>query len=301
MKIPGMPHKAGPVSGIIGEVTIWMLMAETCRLLALDNKSVPVSGDEPVLKGKDVPWIAPHSPIMEDYLVQVLDQFELIGAEFGSVQRIAKMAVDTILDGHTVYTYDARAWIAEEANTRRGGPSLGKGVYERDGKLIFRGGLPNHEVLLDFDDYPHQGDMVIISHVIPDDPADLANLDAFRAYGMKVATIGPMTRSIPAFKGGERSADPYIVEGRTLPSESDVHLGRMCDTYGLYAIPGFERRVCPTSGPLVLQMYWTVIMEIIEETIRRTGDIPYIFPNVARKNMMERMYRFHKISLERGY
>lgn len=301
MKIPGMPHKAGPVSGILGEVTIWMLLAETCRLLALDGKSVPVSGDEPKLEGKDIPWIAPHTPIMEDYLTLVLEQFELIGAEYGSVRKIAVMAVDTILKGKNVYTYNAHPYIAEEANTRRGGLALGRGTYEADGKLIYRGAIPNHELRVNFDDYPHEGDMVIMSHVKPDDKKDLAYLDKFRSCKMKVATIGPMTRSIPLVKGGERTADPHIVEGRILPHESDVHMGRMCDTWGLYAVPGFERRICPTTGPLVLQMYWTVVMEIIEEVIRKTGNIPYVFPNVAQKNMMERMYRFHKMSLDRGY
>lgn len=301
MKIPGMPHKAGPTSGILGEVTLWMLMAEICRLLALDGKSVPVSGDEPKPGGKDVPWIPMHDPIMDDYLTLVLEQFELIGAEYGSVKKIASMAVDTILAGHDVYTYNARTYIAEEANTRRGGLALGRGTYERDGKLVFRGGIPDHEKMLNFDDYPHTGDMVIMSHLTPDDKKDLAYLDKFRACGMKVASIGPMTRSTASIKGGERSIDPHIPEGRILPHESDVHLGRMCDTWGLYAVPGFERRICPTTGPLVLQMYWTVVMEIIEEIIRRTGDIPYVFPNVAQKNRMERMYRFHKMSIDRGY
>ncbi len=301
MKIPGMPHKAGPTSGILGEVTIWMLMAETCRLLSLDGKSIPVSGDEPKLAGKDIPWIAPHDPVMDDYLTLVLEQIELIGAEYGSVRKIASLAVDTILNGHDVYTYNAHTFIAEEANTRRGGLAMGRGVYEAEGRLVFRGATPDHEPRVNFDDYPHTGDMVIMSHVRPDDPKDLAYLDKFRKYGMKVATIGPMTRSVAALKGGERAIDPHIPEGRILPHESDVHLGRMCDTWGLYAVPGFERRICPTTGPLVLQMYWTVVMEIIEETIRRTGDIPYVFPNVARKNSMERMYRFHKMSIDRGY
>lgn len=301
MKIPGMPHKAGAVSGILGEVTIWMLMAEICRLLALDGKSVPVSGDEPKLEGKDIPWIPLHGPVMEDYLTLVLEQFELIGAEYGSIRKIAEMAVDTILQDKRVYTYNAHPYIAEEANTRRGSLAMGRGVYEADGKLIFRGGIPDHEQKLNFDDYKHEGDMVIMSHLKPDDKKDLAYLDKFKKYGMKVVTIGPMTRSIPMIKGGERASDPHIPDGRILPHESDIHIGRMCDTWGLYAVRGFERRICPTTGPLVLQMYWTVEMEIIEEFIRKTGDVPYIFPNVAQKNKMERMYRFHKMSIDRGY
>jgi hypothetical protein len=114
-------------------------------------------------------------------------------------------------------------------------------------------------------------------------------------------TIISMTRSTPVIVGGECSADPQIVEGRILPHESDVHLGRMCDTWGLYALPGFKRRICPTTGPQVLQLYWTGVMEIIEEIIRRTGNVHYVFPNVAQKNRMERMFRFHNMSLDRGY
>ena len=51
----------------------------------------------------------------------------------------------------------------------------------------------------------------------------------------------------------------------------------MCDTYGLYAIPGFSRKVCPTSGPLINQIWWAACMEIAEQLIRRTGNPPGVF------------------------
>ncbi len=123
----------------------------------------------------------------------------------------------------------------------------------------------------------------------PDDDVDLKYLDVFRQQGVKVASIGPMTR------------DVKVPDGRTVPKETDVHVGRMFDTYGLYAVPGFERKVCPTSGPLINQIWWALCMEIAEQIIRRTGNAPGVFFSGALKggrdhnNFMMRKYN------ERGY
>lgn len=78
--------------------------------------------------------------------------------------------------------------------------------------------------------------MVIMGITRPDDPADMANLNSFRELGMKVASIGPT------------SSDARLPGGDTVPKMTDVHVGRVYDTNGLYAIPGFNRKVCPTSG-----------------------------------------------------
>ena len=56
----------------------------------------------------------------------------------------------------------------------------------------------------------------------------------------------------------------------------------MCDTYGMFAIPGFDKKVCPTSGILNITMLWTVSLEIIEQIIKRTnGNVPAIAANGA--------------------
>jgi uncharacterized phosphosugar-binding protein len=76
----------------------------------------------------------------------------------------------------------------------------------------------------------------------------------------------------------------------------------MTDTYGMFAIPGFERKVCPTSGPLLNQMFWACCMEMVEEIGRRTGgDVPAAFYSVALKGGYDHFYRMIELFKKRGY
>jgi len=137
---------------------------------------------------------------------------------------------------------------------------------------------------------PKPGDTVIMGVFEPDNPADLKFLDIFRGHGMKIVSIGPAMRNFAA------------PEGRSLPKEADVHLGRMCDTYGLFALPGFTRKVCPTSGILQCQIWHALHFEIFEEMVRRTnGNIPYIYINGAVKGGMDHVNRVNTVWSERGY
>ena len=281
MDVPGMPAPIGPVSGILGIVTFWMMMADTCRILARDGKSVQVRGDEPKLSGDNIPWVSLHDPHMDDYYDQVLQQKEMIGAELGNIRKIAQMAVDSVLEGGRVFVYSRyESGLAVEAQTRRGGLSLTRGIYDKESTLI------------DFSGKPINGspkDLVIMGIVQPDDETDLKHLDTFRKYGMKVASMGPITRNI------------RIPDGRTVHGETDIHVGRMCDTYGLYAVRGFERKVCPTSGALLNQIFWASCMEIVEEMIRRTRNVPGVFFSAAVKGGTEHMNRMNELYMERGY
>ena len=91
-----------------------------------------------------------------------------------------------------------------------------------------------------------------------------------KKLGMKTASIGPITR------------DSIIPEGRIVARETQFHIGRMTDTYGLFAIPGFDRKVCPTSGVLVTTLLWTMSTEITDQIISRTGgNAPGIYMNGA--------------------
>jgi len=282
MKLPGRPSPFGPVSGILGLVTFWMIQADACRVLAQNGKSVPVSGDEPRLSGDSVPWVDLDRPLMDDYFDKALMQLEMIEAERGNMRTIANMAVDSVLAGGKVHCYSRyRNSLAVEGHHRRGGLALTRGVCMRDGALVTMDGY-----------VPFKGtakDTVIMGVWEPDDEIDLKNLDVFRKTGMKIASIGPMTRDIKT------------PEGRTVPKEADVHVGRMCDTYGLFAVRGFERKVSPTSGPVINQIWWAVCMEIAEEIIRRTGNSPGVFFSGAliggreHNNIMMQAYR------ERGY
>ena len=98
----------------------------------------------------------------------------------------------------------------------------------------------------------------------PDDEVDLKYLNQFKAAGAKVYSMGPATRN------------GIVPKGRTVPKSTILHVGRGCDTYGLYAIQGFDQKVCPTSGPVMNQVFWALQMEVAEEIIRRTGNTPIV-------------------------
>lgn len=279
MYLPGMPAPTGPVSGIVGLTTYWMMLADACRVLAKHGKSVPVRGDEPVLDA-DAPRVSLYDPLMDDYFEQLMLEIEMIGSERGNMRKIARMAVDAVLDGGRVWVYSRyRNSLSVEAQTRRGGLTMTRGIHEQDGKLITYAG--------DFE--PKPNDIVIMGVWEPDDEADLRHLDSFRRAGLKVASIGPATRNL------------LVPEGRTVPKETDVHIGRMCDTYGLFAIPGFDRHVCPTSGALINQMFWATCMEIVDEMRDRTGDVPGVFFSAALKGGRPHMHKMQRLFEERGY
>jgi len=215
MQVQGMPAPIGPVSGVIGMATFWMIVADACRIMAREGKSVPVRGDEPVISGANVPRVSLYDPLMDDYFENLLLQIEMIGAELGDIKRIAGMAVDSVLAGGRVWCYSRdRSALAVEAQTRRGGLAMTRGVYynEKDGTVVSYDGKPIKGT---------SNDLVIMGIFKPDDEVDQKCLDRFRSMNMKVASLGPMTR------------DNRIPGGRTVPKEADVHVGRMCDTYGL--------------------------------------------------------------------
>ena len=282
MHIPGSPAPHGPVSGIIGLTTFWMMVADACRILARDGINVKVPGDEPKLTGNNIPWVNLHKPLMDNYFDEVMKQIEMIGAELGDIRRIAEMAVDSVLSGGKVWCY-SRYFdsLAVEGHHRRGGLVLTRGLYEKDGKLTPCSANDTFD--------GSSKDLVIMGIWEPDDEVDLKNLDTFRKYGMKVASIGPMTRDIK------------IPEGRTVPKETDVHVGRMMDTYGLYAVPGFERKVCPTSGALINLIWWATCMEIVEHIIQRTGNVPGINFSGSLKGGGVYNIRMQRQYEERGY
>ncbi len=282
MDIPGSPAPFGPTSGILGLTTFWMIMADACRILAREGVSMKVSGDEPPLAGNGVPWISLEEPVMDRYFDTVLRQIDMIEAEMGSIAGIAAMAADTVLAGGKVYCYSRyRNSMAVEGHHRRGGLALTRGVCVQEGRLTSMDGY-----------VPFEGtsrDVVIMGVWEPDDEVDLASLDTFRRAGLKIASLGPMTRDIA------------VPKGRTVPKESDIHAGRMCDTYGLFAVPGFERKVCPTSGAIINQLWWATCMAIAEDIMRRTGNTPGVFMSAALDGGNEHnRYVMEKYG-ERGY
>jgi len=279
---PGMPAPIGPVSGIVGKTTIWMMLADACRILARRGVNVAVKGDEPKLTGDAVDWqsfsgwVDLKKPLMDDYFNEVISQLEMVFAEIGTLGKIASMAVDTVLDGGAIYGYSQNNSVAGEASTRRSGLAMTQGIY---------GALYDTNDKEQRDSIPGTSkDLVIMGITKPDDERDLEFLDIFRKRKMKIASIGTMTRSVK------------VPEGRIVPGETDIHAGKMCDTYGLFAVPGFDQRICPTSGVMLDHLYWCTMMEFVDQYRERTGgDVPGVYFSAALKGGREHMYRMMEL------
>ena len=281
MHLPGMPAPLAPVSGALGMVTYWMILADACRILAQDGIVFDVQGDEPELSGDNIPWVELNDPFMDNYLDEILYQIEMIEAEMGTIREIAQMAVDSVLAGGKVFCYGKKNGFASEASYRRSGLCLTRGLSDSNGKIAFNFSTDT------FNDSVN--DCVIMGLSKPDDEIDLQHLETFRKYKMKVASIGPMLR------------ENIIPQGKTVPKETDVHLGRMCDTYGLFAVPGYKKKICPTSGALLNIMFWATCCEIAERIIRRTGNTPGVLFSSALIKGRPHNQRMYELYNERGY
>lgn len=296
--LPGEPYPLGPVSGALGMLTYWMINADAVRILARDGVFVTVKGDGPAIaemppreKGYEylyTGYASLNRPLGGDYYDEAVRQIRNIESELGAVNRIAEMAVDSVLSGGKVYNY-SRYYpsLCSESHYRRGGLLLNRGLFtDEKGQPKVSTHAP------DFTDPVFRGngkDTVIMGFFRPDDPVDLSVLRECRKRDMKIAAIGPATR------------DGAVPGGETVPKLADAHLGLMCDTYGLFAIPGVDRRFCPTSGLLVNQMFYAVQMQIAERIIARTGNCPRIDVNASMKGMLERRERSLEIVRTRGY
>ena len=292
LEVPGSETKLGPASGILGMTTFWMMAADACRVLARDGITLPVWGDEPPLETEGVPdwhFNAPadlDEPLMYRYFERITTRIELIRAEMGAIRKAAGLVVNASLDGGIVYSYSHdRNAIAVEGSSRRGGLSMFKGIYDGGEETDFKLTHPNF-------DYPpfSERDCVVMGITRPDDPVDMENFEIFRKAGVRIVSIGPMTRS---FK---------VPEGKTIPKQADVHLGQQCDAFGLFHIPGFEKKVCPISGAINNQLYWALCCQVVDTFSERTnGDLPGIFGNVAIRGMRNQMRHLWELYKERGY
>ncbi|MFA6470544.1 MAG: hypothetical protein WCU00_00775 [Candidatus Latescibacterota bacterium] len=297
MEIPGENVHMGPVSGALGIMTFWMITADAVRILAREGIPVKVKGDEPGLKKENY---APYSyaprynkpinvdnPLGREYFDEAMRQLRSIESEFGMVNRIAGMVVDTILTGGKVLNYSRyRNSLCVEAINRRGGLLLNRGLFNGEKGLEAIRERPG--------DNPKappasEKDIVIMGIYQPDDPVDIKNLHEIRKYGAKIVSIGAASK------------DGAIPSGETVPSLSDAHLGMMSNTWGLFAVPGVNRKVCPTSGLLLNQMFYAVQMQIAEKIRERTGNNPRIDANAAMKGGLAKRKLDWEIIRGRGY
>ncbi len=216
------------------------------------------------------------------YFAEVIKQFNNIETELGTVNQIADMIVDTILSGGHVFNYSRyETSLCYESNYRRGGLLLNRGIYAGENGPI--GGRHYRDARVT------GKDIVVMGIHQPDDPVDLKMLKAIRETGANVVSIGSTL------------CNGRIPDGETVPGQTDLHLGNMCDTYGLFAIPGANRKVCPTSGLLVTLMFYAVQMQIAEKIMERTGNTPRIDANVAMEGFWNKRRLDLDIIRKRGY
>ncbi|HDY89699.1 MAG TPA: hypothetical protein ENH82_16495 [bacterium] len=290
MRLPGESVPMGPVSGVLGMMTYWMMNADAVRILARDGVNVNVNGDEPELDEKakndylDLSlYESLNRPLGSKYFAVAMRQLKAIEAELGEINTVAEMAVDTILSGGRICNYSRyRGSLCHEAEYRRGGLLLNKGIYAGENGPKGNENFPGIKM--------KSGDMVIMGITQPDDPVDMKMFRSFRKSGVKkIASIGAATRNLRK------------PSGDTVSGGTDIHLGNMCDTYGIFAIPGVKRKVCPTSGLLINQMFYAVQMQIAEKIIERTGNTPRIDANVAMEGFWNKRGLDFQIIKTRGY
>lgn len=271
VNIPGSPAPLGPVSGPVYLTIWWMMIADACRILSQLGRQFNVEGSEGILSGSSVLWVNLDNPLLDDYFDRVMMQMELLGSEIGEMRKMAVMAAETLTTGGTVYFYSRNSQsLSSEATGRRGGFGFAKGLYN--------GNIQGSKK-----------DMVIMGITRPDDPDDLTNLKKMRDLGMRTASIGPLT------------SGAQVPDSATVPKSTDVHVGRFYDTYGLYAIPGFDKKVCPTSGIMNITALWAISVEIAMEIIRRTGNTPGIYYSGSLTWGGAHNTQMRKVVDERGY
>ena len=296
MWLPGETVPMGAVSGALGLMTFWMITADAVRILARDGVHVKVGGDEPKISGNAAEpytfrpqyskFVSLDRPLGREYFNQAMKQLVSIESEIGSINRIADAIVDTILSGGNVFYYSRYvSALCNEATNRRGGLLLNRGLCDSEKGLK----ITDQHLRADKAESVTSKDIVVMGAYQPDDPVDLKHLRTLRSTGAKVVSIGA------------RSRDGIIPSGENVPSLTDIHLGNMCNTYGLFAIPGVEKKVCPTSGLLVNQMHYAVQMQVAGKLIERTGNNPRIDANAAMKGGVEKRLLDFEIIRKRGY
>ena len=272
MWLPGETAPLGPTSGALGIVTFWAMIADAVRILARDGITVKVKGDEPDL-GKNNPYISLSKPLGEAYFNQCELQIKQIAVEHGKIKKIAGEIAERILSGGKLYVYSRYIQaLSLEANAKRGGLALIKTTHAEDKNFKGTG-----------------KDFMIMGIYQPDDEVDLQMLKKYHKMGMKVAAVGPITR------------EGKIPAGKNTPGEADYHLGLMCDTYGLFAVPGVKKKVCPTSGLLVNLMFWATAIQLAEEIMKRTGETPGVLSTGAMIGGGEQRRRRMEMVKIRGY
>jgi uncharacterized phosphosugar-binding protein len=269
--LPGETVPIGPTSGALNMATYWAMTADAVRLLAAEGVSVKVKGDGPHLP-QNTPRVNLKQPLASAYINEAIREIRLIKTEMDTLNRIAGEAADHILSGGKLYVYSRyREALSAEANAKRGGLALLNTTFADDPD--FKG---------------NEKDYMIMGVYRTDYSVDMRMLKKFRESGMKISSIGPSTIN------GKKPS------GKTIADETDFHLGGF-DTGGFFAMPGLDKKVCPTSGIIITLTFWATMIQLAEEIIRRTGNTPGVLSSGAFKGGAEQRENRLEMVKKRGY
>ena len=270
--LPGETFMFGPTTAALSMITYWAMTADAVRILAREGVYVKVMGDEGDLPEKSS-FVSSDDPLGAKYIDEAIKQTGQIQAEWGNIHKMAETAAECVLSGGKIWVYSRYAEaLCGEANSKRGGLALINTTHSED--KGFSG---------------TDKDIVFMGIYTPNDSIDIEMLDKFRKNGLKVFSIGPSVWN---------STYP---QGRAVSKESDLHIGNMCDTYGIFPIKGVKRKVCPTSGLMVNLMFWSVMAELADGIIRQTGMTPAVLSTGAMTGGAAERTRKTELARKRGF
>jgi len=288
LHLPGEIAPIGAVAGAVGMVTYWMMVSDAARILTANNVKFNVDGDGTGMGVGDVA-VDLNRPLGDVYYQTMMEQHAAIDDEFDKIDRSARIAAKAALNKGRVYIYSRHVnSLCAEGTVRRGGLGLIFGVYGPPDDLKLMDD-PLQLGAADLSFRPTDKDIVVMGITSPNDPEDIAALDIFKKAGMPTMAIGPS------------ETNGVVPSGRTVAAEVDIHMGSMSDSNGLFALPGVDKKISPTSGFINNQIFWSLNCQIADVIIEKTGHAPGIFLSGAFKGGMERLYEVKRLFNERGY
>ncbi len=288
INVPGEIAPMGPVSGVTGMLTFWMMMADMARILARDGIKFKTTGES---SSKNVfqSEIDTDIPAGQEYYSRVAGQLDAVKRPFDTIEKIAAMAVHSVLTGGRVYVYSRyHENLCAEGTVRRGGLGLTFGISGPADDLVLMDD-PLQQGKADLSFKPTGKDMIIMGINAPDSDYDIEALDVFKKAGTGIAVIGPNTRN---------GIEP---DGRSVPKEADYYVGSMIDSEGIFTVPGMKGSICPTSGLINNQIFWSTCCQIAHQIVERTGNAPGIYLSGALKGGMEKLNEVKRVYKQRGY
>ncbi len=173
----------------------------------------------------------------EEYIETIRQRGAKIRSGFDVIDAAAKAMADYVANGAKYWNYTFGNEMADENTYRASGITMSRNIN------------PN-----EISEKAKAGDFVIIGGEASDIRENTEAADAFRAAGLKVIYIGPARTEGSAGDDMLRHADWHI---DTFSPERN----------GVLDVPGFDRKICPTTGVLYALALWMTNAQFIAHMI----------------------------------